>query len=382
MQASAILSDLVGFPSVCGTPNGPIVDYVRGYLAFHGIPSQIVSGPEGDRFNLFATIGPADQPGYILSGHMDVVSAEGQAWSTDPFRLSLDNGRYFGRGATDMKGFLACVLATVPEYAAMDLARPVHIAFSYDEESGCRGVKHLLRSLGPLCHPPAGCIVGEPSDMRPVLSHKGKISLALSFQGRAGHSSNPAQGENAIYPAAELIGFVRAQADRLAQEGPFDATFEPAFSTMQVGTVLGGTAVNIIPDRCVVELEIRAIPGHDPVQAGATVLAFADSLAEAAHARGGTLQIRHEETSSYPPLAPNPDPALAELLTRLTGLAPQQSVSYGTEAGLYQQAGIPAIICGPGSITRAHRANEYILDSELDACTAMLRGLGIHLQRH
>lgn len=194
-----ILADLVAIPSLPGRPNAVIVERVRAELARHGVESAILPGPEGDRSNLFATIGPRDRPGIILSGHMDVVSTEGQSWATDPFRLASDGGRLAGRGTTDMKGFLACALAMVPEFLAMPLARPVHIAFSYDEEIGCRGVPHLIRHLPSLCAAPAVCIVGEPTGMRPVLSHKGKQATALEITGRAGHSSDSGpRGECAL----------------------------------------------------------------------------------------------------------------------------------------------------------------------------------------
>ena len=336
----------------------------------------MIPGPEGDRSNLFATIGPRDRPGYILSGHMDVVSAEGQVWASDPFRLASDGVRLWGRGTTDMKGFLACVLAMVPEFLAMPLTRPVHIAFSYDEEIGCRGAPHLIERLPSLCARPAGCIVGEPTEMRPVLSHKGKQALELVIEGRAGHSSNPALGENALYPAAELLLFVRDLAARLAAEGPFDARFSPPHATLQAGVIHGGNAVNIIPDRASVEIEVRSVPGLPPAAVTAEVVAELAALADRATAAGRHLRVSHRELASYPALPPPEDRTLAELMERLTGQAALPSVSYGTEAGLFHAAGIPAIVCGPGAIVRAHRANEYILKSELEACRGMLRGLG------
>ena len=224
----SILADLVAIPSLPGTPNAAIVDRIGAEFTRHGVESTVILGPEGDRSNLFATIGPRDRPGYILSGHTDVVPTEGQVWASDPFRLASDGERLWGRGTTDMKGFLACVLAMVPEFLAMPLTRPIHFAFSYDEEIGCRGVGHLIERLPSLCAGPAGCIVGEPTEMRPVLSHKGKQAVQLVIEGRAGHSSNPALGENALYPAAELLLFVRNLAAQLAAEGPLRRALRPA----------------------------------------------------------------------------------------------------------------------------------------------------------
>ena len=376
MTIESILADLVAIPSLPGAPNAVILDRVRAELARHGVESAVIAGPEGDRFNLFATIGPRDQPGYILSGHMDVVSTEGQSWATDPFRLASDGMRLSGRGASDMKGYLACVLAMVPEFLGMPLRRPVHLAFSYDEEIGCRGVGHMIARLPSLCAAPAGCVVGEPTEMRPVLSHKGKQALELVIEGRAGHSSNPGHGVNALYPAAELLTFIGARAARLAAEGPFDPRFSPPHSTLQAGIVRGGTAVNIIPDRATVEIEVRGIPEQPPETVTAEIVAALAAIADRSVDQGRAVRVLHRELSRYPALPPPEDPALADLLIRLTGRAAVPSVSYGTEAGLFHAAGIPSIVCGPGAIARAHRADEYILKSELESCRAMLRGLG------
>jgi acetylornithine deacetylase len=212
--------------------------------------------------------------------------------------------------------------------------------------------------------------------MRPVLSHKGKQALELVIEGRAGHSSNPALGENALYPAAELLLFVRDLAGRLAAEGPFDARFRPPHSTLQAGVVRGGTAVNIIPDRATVEIEVRSVPGLPPAAVTAEIVAELTAIADRGTPAGRHLRISHRELASYPALPPPEDRELAGLMERLTGLAALPAVSYGTEAGLFHAAGIPAIVCGPGAIVRAHRANEYIQKTELEACRGMLRGLG------
>lgn len=368
MTPEAILADLVAIADLPGVSNARMAGCIRAHLARLGVECTVLPGPEGDRVNLFASIGPRDVPGYVLSGHMDVVPAEGQVWASDPFRLRAEGGRLYGRGATDMKGYLACMLAMVPEFLAMDLRRPIHLAFSYDEEIGCRGVGHMIARLPDLCAPPLGCIVGEPSDMVPVLSHKGKQAVELVIEGRAAHSSQPDLGVNAIYPAAEVLLFIRDLAVRLASEGPFDARFAPAHSTVVAGVVRGGAAVNIIPDRCAIQMEVRSVPGQAPQDITAQVLARLGGL------QG--VRVSHHELSSYPALPPPEDRGLADLLERLTGKAALQSVSYGTEAGLFHAAGVPSIICGPGSISRAHRPDEFVTVAELAACCAMLRGLG------
>jgi acetylornithine deacetylase len=379
LSVEALLADLVAFPLLPGAGNDAIAQYVRSYLSSQGVECAVLPGPEGDRVNLFATIGPKGVPGYVLSGHMDVVSVEGQVWSADPFRLSDHGGRLTARGTTDMKGFLACMLAAVPVFKAAGLKRPVHLAFSYDEEIGCRGVPHMIAKLPDLCAPPAGCIVGEPSDMQPVLSHKGKQAVEITFTGKAAHSSQPAQGENALYPAAELLLFIRDLSARMEAEGPFDPRFSPPSSTVVAGIVSGGSAVNILPDLCRLAFEVRSVPGVAPQDVSAKVLEELDAMVKLAKAERRVLSANWKELSSYPALAPTPDANFVTLVERLSGGAAIASVSYGTEAGLFQAAGIPSIICGPGSITRAHRPDEYILREELTACMTMLERLAREL---
>ncbi|UFM67437.1 acetylornithine deacetylase (plasmid) [Paracoccus sp. MA] len=360
-----LLARLVGFPSVVGGPNGDIIGFAADYLRGHGIEPALVPGPEGDRWNLFASIGDASRPGYVLSGHLDVVPAGEPDWRADPFVLRRDGDRLIGRGACDMKGFVAAALAMVPELVAMPLSAPVHIALSYDEEAGCRGVPHLLAALPGLCAPPLGAIIGEPSGLVPVLAHKGKAALRLVATGVAGHSSRPDLGANAIHALLPALNAAAAQAVAL-QSGPQDPRFAPPWSSLQIGTVAGGQAVNIIPDRAEAQIEARAIHGVDPRAVLEPVVAAAGGLAV-------------DWLSSYPALALDGDHPLARLLAELTGATPLGAVSYGTEAGLYQQAGIPAIICGPGDIARAHRPEEYLTMAELQDVCALIRRLGRRL---
>lgn len=369
MDVFDILDRLVAFPSVAGRPNGDIAGWIATYLAEHGTQVIVLPGPEGDRSNLFATIGPADVPGYILSGHMDVVPASEPQWSSSPFALRREGERLYGRGTTDMKGFLAAALAAVPALAGLRLARPIHLAFSYDEEVGCRGVPHLIARLPELCAKPLGAIVGEPSGMRAVRGHKGKAAARVIINGRSGHSSRPDLGLNAIHAMAAALSAALNEAERLTH-GPFDPAFEPPYSSLQAGVVAGGHQVNIIPDTCTLDLEARAIPGVDP----ASLLAPVKAQAEALAADG--FRIEWTPMSAYPALSLPQDTALATLLGELTGEAPLAAVSYGTEAGLYQAAGLDAIICGPGDIDRAHKPNEYILASELTACQRLIEALG------
>lgn len=371
MNATDILDRLIAFPSVVGTPNGEIAGWISDYLDRHGAKVSVLMGPEGDRTNLFATIGPADIPGYILSGHMDVVPAAEPGWNAHPFTLRRHGERLHGRGTSDMKGFLAAALAAVPVLAKMPLARPVHLAFSYDEEAGCRGVPHLIARLPALCARPLGAIIGEPSNMQAVLAHKGKAAARVTIRGRSGHSSRPDLGLNAVHAMAGVLGAAVAAAQSLT-EGPFDPAFAPSYSSLQAGTIAGGQAVNIIPDLCTMELEARAISGVDPTSLLSPVKVRAEALAD----RG--FAVEWAEMSAYPALALNASAPLAKLLQQLTGEAPLAAVSYGTEAGLYQAAGIDAIICGPGDIGRAHRPDEFISTGELAACQRMIEALGAH----
>lgn len=371
MNVTDMLERLIAFPSIVGTPNGDIVEWIRAYLESHGARVTVLGGPEGDRSNLFATFGPSDRPGYILSGHMDVVPANESGWTSDPFRMRKDGECLYGRGSSDMKGFLAACLAAAPALAKCKLTQPLHLAFSYDEEAGCRGVPHLIARLPDLCAPPAGAIIGEPSNMRAILAHKGKAAARVTLRGQTGHSSRPDLGINAIHAMTAILSAAVANASSLA-EGPFDPIFEPPYSSLQIGTIRGGRAVNIIPDLCEVEFEARAVSGVDPLSLLAPIRRQLDALV------AGGADATWTAMSDYPALSLAETAPLARLLAELSGYPLVKAVSYGTEAGLYQAAGIDSIVCGPGDIGRAHKPDEYILTSELIACQAMIEALAAH----
>lgn len=372
MNVEEILAALVGFPSVVGTPNSAIVGWISDYAKSVGAEVDVLTGSEGDRANLFITVGPRDVPGYILSGHTDVVPAGEAEWSTEPFTLHKVDNKLYGRGTTDMKGFLACALAVLPEFVSADLRRPVHLAFSYDEEAGCRGVPHLLAALPDLCAKPLGAIIGEPSRMQAVRAHKGKAAARLEVIGRPGHSSRPDLGLNAVHAMANVIAKSVAYGQSL-EKGPFDENFEPPYSSLQFGVISGGQAVNIIPDRCTAAIEVRAISGISSTELLEPVKAELFALRD----RG--YEVLWHELSAYPALSLSDDSALSQLMVELTGQDTLAAVSYGTEAGLFQRAGIDAIICGPGDISRAHRPNEYIEINELHACQKMIENLASRL---
>jgi len=368
-----ILARLIGFPSVVGTPNAAIVSYVRDYLQAFGASVHVLPGPEGDRSNLFASFGPVERPGLILSGHMDVVPAEGQTWSSDPFTVRAERNRLYGRGTSDMKGFLAAAMSVVPEIAAMRLDRPLHFAFSYDEEAGCRGVPHMIAAIPSLCALPSGCIVGEPSGMAPILSHKGKAAVRISIRGTAGHSSRPDLGRNAIHALANVLSEAVRQSERLEQAEQ-NILFAPSYSTLQAGLVSGGVALNVIPEHARLDIEVRAVPGIEPSALLQPVLAAACEM----EATG--FEVTTETISDYPGMALPAGSPLAVLVGDASRVAAVPAVSYGTEAGLFERAGIPAIICGPGDIARAHKADEFILTSELEDCRRMLLNVAASLQ--
>lgn len=362
MDVRDLLQQLIAFPSVVGRPNGAIVDFVRTMLVGQGAQCHVIGGPEGDRFNLFASFGPVDRSGYVLSAHLDVVPADEPGWQGDPFALRQAGDRLIGRGACDMKGFVAAVLSMAPDMAAAPLERPLHIALSYDEEAGCAGVPHLLRRLPSLCAAPQGCIVGEPTGLVPVLGHKGKAAMRLSVRGIGGHSSRPDLGRNAIHGLTVAMAQAVALSEELEQEVR-DSRFDPPWSTLQIGVLRGGTAINVIPDAAEADVEVRAIPGTDPMK-----------VFERLRDRVGP-DVTFAPLSAYPAMALDVADPLVGLLSDLTGQAPQAAVSFGTEAGLYQAAGIPSVVCGPGDIARAHRPEEFITTAELEEARMMVRRL-------
>lgn len=374
MTPEEILKTLIRFPSVVGQPNAMIAGWIGQYLGDFGIEAHLLIGPEGDRVNLFATIGPRDVPGLVLSGHMDVVPAQEPQWSTDPFQLRLDGDKLLGRGTSDMKGFLAAALAIVPSLVTLKPCRPIHLAFSYDEEAGCRGVPHLLEALPSLCALPVAAVIGEPSGLRPILAHKGKAAARAEIHGRSGHSSRPDLGLNAIHAMARVIAAAEGTAAKLSM-GPLDPVFEPPCSTVQIGTIRGGDALNIIPESCIVEIEARAIAGVAP----AALLEPVREALEGLKTEG--FGTNWQPIAGYPALSLPSTAPIAALISRVTGETPLAAVSYGTEAGLYQAAGIDAIICGPGDIARAHKPNEYITRGELADCVGMLERLCVQFEQ-
>jgi len=371
-----MLERLVAFPTVSRDGNLELVDYVRSYLQGFGIASELTFDDERRKANLFATIGPEDRGGICLSGHTDVVPVDGQDWSVPPFAVTEREGRLHGRGACDMKGFLAAVLGLVPEFLERNLRIPIHLALSYDEEVGCLGVRRLLARLAEREVKPAACIVGEPTGMTPVTGHKGKLSMRCHVHGLECHSAIAPTGVNAVEYAAELIVRLRRMAAARRTGGPFDLAYDPPYTTIHTGVVQGGTALNIVPRDCRFDFEFRYLPADDPGRLLAEVTDFAArELLPQMRAVSPDAGFRFEEIAAFPGLAMTDDDPVTRQVMELTGAERTGRVSFGTEAGLFQAAGIPTIVCGPGQIAQAHKPDEFIEIDQLARCEGFLRRL-------
>ena len=369
----------MAFDTTSAKSNLALIAFVEDYLKGHGIASTRVPSPDGAKADLFATIGPEGHGGIGLSGHSDCVPVEGQHWTSDPFTLTKRGGKLYGRGSCDMKGFIACVLAAVPSFKARTLKEPVHIIISYDEEVGCTGVRPLIARLGSDLPRPRAVIVGEPTGMAVIDAHKRIDTYRTRVTGREAHSSMPKLGVNAIDAAAALIGELERTGAAIA-ERQNDERFEPPHSTVCVGTIEGGTAPNIVPKNCEFQWQVRSLPTADPAELPRNLAAFAET-AQLPRMRQITKEARiaTESEGSVPAFVAAPGSDAVALTLALTGARRTQAVSYTTEAGLFEEAGLPAAICGPGNIAQAHAADEYVAVSQLEACLDFLDGLANRL---
>jgi acetylornithine deacetylase len=380
LNTSELLARLVSYDTTSRNSNLELIGFVRDYLDAHGIPYRVSTDATGEKANIHAIIGPQEAGGVALSGHVDTVPVDGQAWSTDPFTLRRTDGRLYARGSADMKGFVSACLAAVPDFKAKPLARPLHLFISYDEEVGCQGAQRLIEDLDASGLKPSLCVVGEPSGMQPILAHKGKLNLRVRVRGLPGHSSEPGKGVNAVQAAGEAIAYIAAEARRLAQEGPFQDGFDPPHTTIHVGTIQGGTILNIIPERCEFIMEWRNIPGDDATRHVQRLRDFvARSIEPAMHAVNRGTGFDFEVLTTMPGLSLDADHQLTAIVKQLTGSNSTGKVSYGTEGGYYQNSGIPTIICGPGHIAQAHQPDEWIAQDQLDACDVFIRRLADRL---
>ncbi|MBR9902433.1 MAG: acetylornithine deacetylase [Gammaproteobacteria bacterium] len=375
MQSRLLLEKLVAFETVSRASNLNLIEFIRGYLDDLGVTSQLVYNDSGSKANLWATIGPADRGGIVLSGHTDVVPVEGQAWTFPPFKLTEHDGKLYGRGSADMKGFLACMLAAVPTFLATPLRTPIHLAFSYDEEVGCLGVRSLLEYIKEQAHPPVACIVGEPTELKPILGHKGKLAMRCHVHGAACHSAYAPDGVNAIEFASHLIVKLTEMGAEL-RDKQLDYRFDPPFTTLQTGTISGGNALNIVPTDCCFDWEIRTLPSADGEQICSELKQYAcQELEPQMRAVKADTGIHFEPLLAYPGLLLDQSAPLAKFIALLANSSDFSTVAFGTEGGLFHQVGIPAVICGPGSMAQGHKPDEFIAIEQLHKCDAMMRRL-------
>ncbi|MBP7243048.1 acetylornithine deacetylase [Amaricoccus sp.] len=376
MDSITILDRLIAFPTVSRDSNLQLVGWARERLAERGVDCSLVHDATGTKANLYASIGPADRPGVMLSGHTDVVPVEGQDWTVPPFALTRRDGRLYGRGAADMKGFVACALAAALRATERRLAAPLRLALSYDEEVGCIGVRRLIEALADAPVRPAFCIVGEPTSMTVATGHKGKTALEATCVGREGHSAMAPMALNALHLGCDLVAAIRSRQAEIAASGPRDGDYDVPYTTLHVGRMAGGTALNIVPNHCQLDFEIRNLAADDPEALIATLRSDAARIAEAARARAPEADIRIEVRNTYPGLGTAPDAAVVTFVKSLTGANGTTKVAFGTEGGLFsERLGIPTVVCGPGSMAQGHRPDEYIAIDQISRCDAMLDAL-------
>jgi acetylornithine deacetylase len=371
-----IIERLIAFDTTSRNSNLELIEDIAGYLRDLGVECELVKSEDERKANLYATIGPIDRPGIALSGHTDVVPIDGQDWSVDPWVVSESNGRLYGRGTSDMKSFIAVALAFAPRFLERELSTPIHYCFSYDEEVGCLGVRRLLAELSARPVRPSCVIIGEPTDMKVVNAHKGKLSYRCDVRGLAGHSSLAPHCVNAVEYAARAIVRLSDLAREKAEQGPFDGDFDVPFTTVHTGPITGGTALNIVPSECSFEFEFRNLPQEDAEALLAQVQDYvARELEPEMQAIDPDAGFAWEEQSTFPALDTPPDAEVVGLAKQLAGANSTTKVAFGTEAGLFSASGITAVVCGPGSIEQAHKPDEFVTLEQLALCEAFMERL-------
>lgn len=373
----SLLRDLVRFDTTSDRSNLDFISYVESYLGAHGVPSFRVYDDTGLKANLVASFGPVDRPGYILSGHTDVVPADEAGWSQPPFDLREANGRLYGRGTCDMKGFLAVCLALAPELCASSLRQPVHLALSYDEEVGCLGAPRLAAAIRKRFGPQCACIVGEPTGMEVVIGHKANRALRVRVASRAMHSSLAPSTANAIEVASRLICHLASMASDLGRDEIRDPLYDVPHSTISVGTIEGGTGMNVVPANCEFVVEFRTLPATDSGELAKEMQRFAmECLLPEIQKKVPEASITFQEIMAYPGLDTTPEAAIVTETKLLAGREGFQKVAYGTEAALFSTIGeTPTVVIGPGSIWQAHQVDEYIEIDQLSQCRSFLTKL-------
>lgn len=379
LAAWPLIRTLVGFDTTSRESNLALIEWVRAYLDDHGIASQLTFDDERRKANLFATLpahdGEAIKGGIVLSGHTDVVPVDGQPWDTKPFEATPIGDKVYGRGTADMKGFIATALAFVPQWCSQQLHRPIHLALSYDEEVGCIGVRRLIADITERGVSPTGCIVGEPTGMDLVIAHKGKHSFRCRVRGHEAHSSLTPHGVNAVQIACEIVTYLTGIARGFRDQGRFDGAYDVPFTTVHTGVIHGGTALNIVPRDCWFDFEVRHLPFDDPDEIVAEVKAYAERFLPEMHAVNPNTGIAFEQLSRSPGMDVHDDSAIVTMAKTCSGSTSTGKVSYSTEAGLFHDASMPAVICGPGHIAQAHQPNEWISLEQLGQCESFMQRL-------
>jgi acetylornithine deacetylase len=381
MTTEQILARLIAFDTTSRNANIDLIHYIQDLLVGIGADVSLIPDCTGKKANLYATIGPRDMGGILLSVHTDVVPIDGQDWTVPAFELTQKNGRYYGRGTTDMKGFVASALAMAIEASKTDLKTPLHLAFSYDEEIGCVGVRSLIDMLSKAPFRPKMCIVGEPTSMGIATGHKGKTGMIATCTGREAHSALAPTGLNAIHLATAFIIALRDIQTDLAANGNKDADYDIPYSTVHVGKISGGVALNIVPNNCSLHFEIRNVATDDPADILDKVKVAAEQISQTAQVFAPEAGIEIEVFNSYPGLDTNQSAPVVEFVKSLTGANGTLKVAFGTEGGLFDQhLGIPTVVCGPGSMTQGHTPDEYLEISQLELCDTALARLTDHLR--
>ncbi|MDA0222552.1 MAG: acetylornithine deacetylase [Proteobacteria bacterium] len=374
MNTLEILDRLIAFPTVSRDPNRALIDWVVALLAEHGIASTLIPDASGHKANLYATIGPVDRPGVMLSGHTDVVPVDGQDWAKPPFELTQADGKVFGRGTADMKGFCAAAIKAAIMASKRDLKTPLHLALSYDEEIGCIGVRSLVDMLAAAPLRPMMCIVGEPTGMQVASGHKGKVALRATCKGEEGHSALAPLAMNALHLAIDFGNAVRAKQAAIAATGHKDHDYDVPYTTLHLGKIAGGESLNIVPNLATVDFEIRNLAEDDPQAIIAELTAEAAKIVSNANHKSAAIEIT--ETFSYPGLLTPQNADVMAFVRALTGSNGSIKVAFGTEGGLFNaKLGIPTVVCGPGSMMQGHKPDEFVSLEQLAACDTMMSNL-------
>ncbi|WP_339853750.1 acetylornithine deacetylase [Roseovarius nubinhibens] len=373
MNSAEILDRLIGFDTVSRNPNIDLMRFIQGLLAEVGVEAELISDSDGKKANLLATIGPRDGRGVMLSGHTDVVPVDGQDWTKPAFRLTQEDGKYFGRGTADMKGFVACALAAGLKAAKRELKTPLHLAFSYDEEIGCQGVRSMIDLLRDAPVRPAMCIVGEPTSLTVATGHKGKIALKARCVGREGHSALAPLAMNALHLGCDLVSVLREVQDDLRERGAQDGDYDVSYTTVHAAKMQGGVALNIVPNLCEVDFEIRNLAQDDPQKILAGIRDRAEEIVARVRDHAPEASIEISENFSYPGLDTPGTAEVVGFVKSLTGGNATCKVAFGTEGGLFsQELSIPTVVCGPGSMMQGHKPDEFVEVSQIERCDSML----------